>query len=119
MSGPASAADAAAAIAKQAGPAAGARATLVVRPEWLELRAPGTALQDRNAFPGIVRTILYKGGTMQVVVGPANGAPSAWRDGEATVAVRNDGANDTVSPRIGDPVDVCWRITSGRLVEDS
>ena len=62
----------------------GGRVEIAVRPEWLDLSAPGEEPAGENALAGTVQDVIYLGETMHVQVALADGTP-------VRVALRNEG----------------------------
>ena len=84
---------------------------IAVRPEWLDLFAPGAVPPEENALPGTVRDVIYLGETMHVVVSLAG-------DRVVRVALRNEGQLLKPLPwRRGDSVMVAWRPEDCQVLE--
>jgi spermidine/putrescine transport system ATP-binding protein len=80
----------------------GAEVRIAVRPEWLDLWAPGAVPAGENALPAVVQDVIYLGETMHVRVALAGG-------GEMRVALRNEGQLIKPLPwRRGDACAVGW-----------
>lgn len=89
----------------------GAPVRIAVRPEWLDLFAPGAVPPGENALPGVIRDVVYLGETMHVVVGLANGQL-------VRVALRNEGQLLNPLPwRRDDQVMVAWRPDDCQVLE--
>jgi spermidine/putrescine transport system ATP-binding protein len=92
---------------------AGQAVKIAVRPEWLDLCRPGEGPPDENSLPGTVRTVIYLGETMHVIVTMSDGS-------DVTVAVRNEGQLIKPLPwKPGDAVAVCWRPEDCQILEDA
>ena len=90
----------------------GRRVCIAVRPEWLDLSAPGASPAGENVALGQVRAIVYGGQTLRVVVTIAGG-------GEAVVALRNEGQlAKPLTWNRGDAVGVTWLPEDCQLLED-
>jgi len=90
---------------------AGEQVRIAVRPEWLDLCAPGQVPAGENGIAGTVRDVVYLGETMHVVVALGDGAL-------VRVAVRNEG--QLLNPlrwRPGDNVMVAWRPEDCQVLE--
>jgi ABC-type Fe3+/spermidine/putrescine transport system ATPase subunit len=84
---------------------------IAVRPEWLDLFAPGAVPPGENALPGVIRDVVYLGETMHVVVGLADGQL-------VRVALRNEGQLLNPLPwRRDAPVMVAWRPDDCQVLE--
>jgi spermidine/putrescine transport system ATP-binding protein len=84
---------------------------VAVRPEWHELVAHPRAADQRNAFAGAIREIVFLGEQRHVIVTLDHGA-------EARVAIRRSGApTDLPHWRVGDRVWVAWRPEDARVLE--
>ena len=91
---------------------AGAAVRIAVRPEWMDVCAPGEIPPGENAAPGVVREVIYLGETIHVIVSLRDG-------GECTVALRNEG--QLIKPirwKQGDPVAVAWLPEDCQVLED-
>jgi spermidine/putrescine ABC transporter ATP-binding subunit len=89
----------------------GATVRIAVRPEWLDLFAPGSVPPGENALPGTVLDVVYLGETMHVVV-----ALDELR--RVRVALRNEGQLVNPLPwRRGGAVMVAWRPEDCQLLE--
>jgi ABC-type Fe3+/spermidine/putrescine transport system ATPase subunit len=89
----------------------GAPVRIAVRPEWLDLFAPGAVPSGENALPGVIRDVVYLGETMHIVVGLADGQV-------VRVALRNEGQLLNPLPwRRDDPVMVSWRPDDCQVLE--
>ncbi len=89
----------------------GATVRIAVRPEWLDLFAPGAVPPGENSLPGTVRDVIYLGETMHVVVALAG-------DRVVRVALRNEGQLLNPLPwRRGDSVMVAWRPEDCQVLE--
>jgi spermidine/putrescine ABC transporter ATP-binding subunit len=80
----------------------GGAVRIAVRPEWLDLSAPGEAPAGENALAGTVQDVIYLGETMHVQVALGDGTPMR-------VALRNEG--QLIKPlrwRRGDACLVTW-----------
>ncbi len=89
----------------------GTEVRIAVRPEWLDLCAPGEVPPGENALPGTVGDVIYLGETMHVVVTLAAGA-------RVRVALRNEG--QLLNPlrwTRGDAVMVAWRPEDCQVLE--
>jgi spermidine/putrescine ABC transporter ATP-binding subunit len=91
--------------------APGGPVTIAVRPEWLDLYAPGDVPSGENALPGTIRDVIYLGETIHIVV--------TLSDAEiARVALRNEGQILNPLPwRRGDAVMVAWRTEDCQVLE--
>ncbi len=84
---------------------------IAVRPEWLDLFAPGDVPAGENALPGTVRDVIYLGETIHIVVALGDGAI-------VRVALRNEGQILNPLPwRRGDAVMVAWRPEDCQVLE--
>jgi ABC-type Fe3+/spermidine/putrescine transport system ATPase subunit len=89
----------------------GQQVRIAVRPEWLDLCAPGQVPAGENGIAGTVRDVVYLGETMHVVVALGGGAL-------VRVALRNEG--QLLNPlrwRPGDAVTVAWRPEDCKVLE--
>ncbi|MEO8226451.1 MAG: ABC transporter ATP-binding protein, partial [Gemmatimonadota bacterium] len=90
---------------------AGAATSVAVRPEWLDLAAPGSGPPGENALPGTVHDVIYLGETLHVLVALAGGVM-------ATVALRNEGQLGNPVPwHRGDAALVVWRPDDCQVLE--
>jgi len=90
---------------------AGGSVRIAVRPEWLDLFAPGDVPAGENALPGTVRDVIYLGETIHIVVALGDGAI-------VRVALRNEGQILNPLPwRRGDAVMVAWRPEDCQVLE--
>jgi ABC-type Fe3+/spermidine/putrescine transport system ATPase subunit len=98
-------------VPDHAGISEGGEVRIAVRPEWLDLFAPGAVPPGENALPGTVRDVIYLGETMHVVVALAGGRA-------VRVALRNEGQLLNPLPwRRGDSVMVAWRPEDCQVLE--
>ena len=89
----------------------GGEVRVAVRPEWLDLCAPGAVPPGENAVPGTVRDVVYLGETIHVVVTLADGAL-------VRVALRNEGQLlNPLAWSVGDAVMVAWRPEDCQVLE--
>lgn len=89
----------------------GAGVRIAVRPEWLDLCAPGAVPPGENAVPGTVRDVVYLGETMHVVVSLTGGQL-------VRVALRNEGQLlNPLAWHVGDAVMVAWRPDDCQVLE--
>jgi len=89
----------------------GEQVRIAVRPEWLDLCAPGQVPAGENGIAGTVRDVVYLGETMHVVVALGDGAL-------VRVALRNEG--QLLNPlrwHRGDAVMVAWRPEDCQVLE--
>ncbi len=92
--------------------AAGGRERLAVRPEWLDLHAPGRVPAPAQSLDGTVRDVIYLGETLHVVVRLDVGS-------EARVAVRNEGQlQRPLEWKAGDRVAVAWLPADAAVLEE-
>ena len=90
---------------------AGGPVRIAVRPEWLDLFAPGAVPAGENALPGTIRDVVYLGETMHVIVELADGQV-------VRVALRNEGQLLNPLPwRRDDAVMVAWRPDDCQVLE--
>jgi spermidine/putrescine transport system ATP-binding protein len=86
-------------------------AKVAVRPEWLDVCAPGEVPPDENGLPGVVREVIYLGETLHVLVRLAG-------DVEVAVAVRNEGQlQRPLKWKAGDPAVVAWKPQDCQVLE--
>ena len=84
---------------------------IAVRPEWLDICSPGEIPPGENSVAGTVRTVIYLGETMHVIVSLSDGA-------DITVALRNEGQLIKPLPwKNGDPAAVCWMPEDCQILE--
>jgi ABC-type Fe3+/spermidine/putrescine transport system ATPase subunit len=85
---------------------------VAIRPEWLDLYAPGAVPPNEQSADGTVEEVIYLGETLHVLVRLA--------DGTATrVALRNEGQLQKPLPwRRGDRVAVAWLPEDAAVLED-
>jgi ABC-type Fe3+/spermidine/putrescine transport system ATPase subunit len=98
-------------VPDHAGISAGGEVRIAVRPEWLDLYAPGAVPAGENALPGTVRDIVYLGETIHVVVTLSDSRL-------VRVALRNEG--QLLNPlrwRRGEAVLVAWRPEDCQVLE--
>jgi len=75
---------------------------VAIRPEWLDLYAPGAVPADEQAAEGVVTEIIYLGETIHVLVRLDDGTP-------VRVALRNEGQlQKPLAWRRGDRVAAAW-----------
>ncbi|HEU4569897.1 MAG TPA: ABC transporter ATP-binding protein [Gemmatimonadales bacterium] len=87
-------------------------ARIAVRPEWMDLFAPGAVPAGEVSLPGTVRQVVYLGETLHVHVAGPGGQ-------DLTVALRNEGQTTNPIPwRAGDAVAVAWRPEDLQLLEE-
>ena len=85
---------------------------LAIRPEWMDLFAPGAVPAGEVAVDGVVRSVIYLGETLHVVV-------RTERAGELKVALRNEGQlGNPITWKAGDPVSVAWRPEDAQPLEE-
>jgi spermidine/putrescine ABC transporter ATP-binding subunit len=98
-------------VPDEGGIAAGAAVRVAVRPEWLDLWAPGAAPAGENALPATVQDVVYLGETMHVRVA-VDGGP------EMRVALRNEGQLIKPLPwRRGARCEVGWLPEDAQVLE--
>ncbi len=90
----------------------GAAVRVAVRPEWMDLFAPGSVPAGENGLPGTIRTVIYLGETMHVIVTLADGT-------DCTVALRNEGQLIKPLPwKQGDAAMIAWLPEDCQVLED-
>jgi spermidine/putrescine transport system ATP-binding protein len=90
----------------------GGEVRIAVRPEWMDLWRPGDVPPVENSLGGVVREVIYRGETIHVLVGLADGE-------DVTVALRNEGQLSKPLPwRRGDPVAVGWLPEDCQVLEE-
>jgi spermidine/putrescine transport system ATP-binding protein len=91
----------------------GGEVRIAVRPEWMDLWRPGNVPPAENSLGGVVREVIYRGETLHVLVGLADGE-------DVTVALRNEGQLSKPLPwRRGDPVAVGWLPEDCQVLEEA
>ena len=86
----------------------GGAAAIVVRPEHLDVVAPGTDVGGRNHVPGVVSDVLY--------LGPSRKLELRLPDGTAAVVRQPAGTDGAWRP--GDEVRLAWPVERGVVVHD-
>ncbi len=95
------------------GAAPGRDLTIAVRPEWLDVCAPGAVPEGENAVQGRVRDVIYLGETLHVLVVLPG-------ERQVTVAVRNEGQlARPLTWRAGDPAVVAWKPEDCQVLDTS
>lgn len=89
----------------------GADVQLAVRPEWLDVVAPGEAPAGENHLPGAVEDVMYMGETLHVLVRLTAGRRVA-------VALRNEGQlTRPLHWKAGQNVEVAWKPEDAQVLE--
>lgn len=89
----------------------GGAVRIAVRPEWLDVFRPDAVPPGENALPGVVRTVIYLGETLHVLVRVGQR--------EVAVAVRNEGQlTRPLTFKAGDAVVVAWMRDDCQVLEE-
>ena len=99
-------------VPDQPGIRAGGEVRVAIRPEWMDLWAPGEVPAGENAVLGRVRDVIYRGETMHVLVAVPGGE-------DVTVALRNEGQlSKPLRWRRGEPAAAGWLPEDCQVLED-